>query len=102
MPTRFQFSLRALFAITALVGLAVSCLLAVIHQPLIGRFACAIGVMIVLMALVTGALIVSDLSKSAERLNHRKLIPVLVLGAIYGLSLPWLLLRMLIYLIGSS
>jgi hypothetical protein len=82
MPTRVQFSLRALFALTALVGLALSCLLAIIHQPSIGRFACIIGLTIAPMALFTGALIVIDLSKSAGASNRRTLVPVLILGAI--------------------
>ena len=53
------------------------------------------------MAFFTGALIVIDLAKSVGASNRRTLVPVLILGAIYGLSLPWLLLRMLMYLIAS-
>jgi len=60
-----------------------------------------VGLMVFPMVLLTSVLIYSDLSRQKALPRRSILTPLLIVGVIYGLSLPWLVIYLLAILMGS-
>ena len=98
MPRPFQFSLAAIFWATGIIAVATAVTLAVARGGIAATFAWLVGLMILPMLLVSGAMMWEDFANTKARPKRHFLKWLLVFGVIFGLSLPWILVWLLWYL----
>jgi len=101
MPRPFQFSLAALFWATGIIAVATAIILAVARERYIAKLACLVGLMVLPMVFFTGTMMYVELAKRRSGSRIRSLTWLFVFGVIYGLSLPWMLVWLLSYLLFS-
>jgi hypothetical protein len=98
MPRPFQFSLAALFWATGIIAVATAVTLAIARGGIAATFAWLMGLMILPTLLISGAMIWEDFANTKARPERHFLQWLLVFSVIFGLSLPWILACLLLYL----
>jgi uncharacterized iron-regulated membrane protein len=98
MPRPFQFRLATLFWATAIIAVATAVTLAIARGGIAATFAWLVGLMILPMLLISGVMMWEDLANTKARNQRHFLKWLLVFAVIFGLSLPWAVAWLILYL----
>jgi hypothetical protein len=96
MAMRIRFSLRTLFIVTIVIGAAIPIALAIVNDLWARRIICMVGLLVAPMVLFIGTLMVFDILASHDPRERRLLKRLLLFDILYGMTLPWLVIWLLL------